>query len=275
MRVDPPWALGHQQDPRYLAWLGAQPDLSGGFFSDIQQQLPAIRALVGVFTGSLPFSNPGASTMANGFDWGGDMPGAGGGGVIGSPDTTPVGDTVDPTTGITTGPGEIFTGIQQVLGTGGGVGGVPDFGGGQMIPTAGSAAAMGTVGGLAMRMSSIVAGAILKLKQTIGGGGFLTASGISAFGAKTWRALSAWAAKNPAVSIISILVSLGLTVEEAAHFMAWGTSRRRRHRARGITPRDMRTTRRTMIKVISMSQKLRELCVAVPHRARTRRTRRA
>jgi hypothetical protein len=116
-------------------------------------------------------------------------------------------------------------------------------------------------------MSSIVAGAILKLKQSLGGGGFLTAAGISSFGAKTWTTLTSWAAKNPAVSVISMLVSLGLSVEEAAHFLAWGATKKRKRRHRGISYRDMRTTRRTMVKIIHMSQRLRELCGAVPHRA--------
>jgi hypothetical protein len=197
--------------------------------------------------------------------WGGD--------VIGSPDTTPVGDTVDPNTGIMTGGADtVFSGISNVLGSGVlSGGGMSDTG--SLLRTAMGAQAMGSVGGLAVRMSNIVAGAILKLKQTLGGGGFLTAGGLSSFGAKTWRALSAWATKNPTVSIISILVSLGLTIEEAAHFMAWGTTRSKRRRHRGITARDMRTTRRTMVKVINMSQKLRQLCVAVPHRIAHRRAR--
>jgi hypothetical protein len=132
---------------------------------------------------------------------------------------------------------------------------------GEMIPT------MGAGVGLALRgMSQVVAGAILKLKQVMGGGGFLTAGGIGAFGARTWSALTAWAAKNPSMSVISLLVSLGLTVEEAAHFLAWGSTHKRRRRHRGISYRDMRTTRRTMGRVISMSQQLRALCGAVPHR---------
>jgi hypothetical protein len=175
---------------------------------------------------------------------------------------------------------------------GGFAGGMPDLSGitsvggaiGGMVPTASTAsaspvaAAMGAGAGLALRgMSQMVAGAILKLKQVIGGGGFLTAGGLASFGAKTWQAVTSWAAKNPGLSVISFLVSLGLTVEEAAHFLAWGTTRKRRHRRRGISYRDMRTTKRTMSRVISMSHQLRALCVAVPHRtfhrAAARRTR--
>jgi hypothetical protein len=118
-----------------------------------------------------------------------------------------------------------------------------------------------------MRVPQIVAGAILKLKQALGGGGFLTAGGIASFGSKTWTALTSWAARNPGLSVISTLVGLGLTVEEAAHFLAWGATRKRRRRHRGISYRDMRTTRRTMSRVISMGAQLRALCGAVPHRS--------
>lgn len=155
-----------------------------------------------------------------------------------------------------------------VVSTVGGIVGASQGGG--MVPTGGAAAVVGAgaaVGGLALRgMSQIVAGAILKLKQTLGGGGFLTASGIGAFGARTWAALTGWATRNPGLSVISTLVGLGLTVEEAAHFLAWGAVHKRRRRHRGISYRDMRTTRRTMSRVISMSHQLRALCGAVPHR---------
>jgi hypothetical protein len=153
----------------------------------------------------------------------------------------------------------------SIASTVGGISGASQGGG--LIPTTGTAAAMGTVGGLAMRVPQIVAGAILKLKQALGGGGFLTAGGIASFGSKTWTALTGWAARNPGLSVISTLVGLGLTVEEAAHFLAWGATRKRRRHRRGITWRDMRTTRRTMGRVISMSQQLRALCGAVPHRS--------
>lgn len=141
-------------------------------------------------------------------------------------------------------------------------------GGGSLVRTAAPVAAA-AVGGLAMArgISSIVAGAILKLKQAMGGGGFLTAGGIASFGSRTWQALTSWAARNPGLSVISTLVGLGLTVEEAAHFLAWGATRRRKKHRRGISWRDMRTTKRTMGRVISMSQQLRALCGAVPHRS--------
>jgi|SRR2546427_4865018 len=156
--------------------------------------------------------------------------------------------------------------LGSVVSTVGGLAGASQGGG--MIPT-GAAAAVGAAGvaagGLALRsMSQIVAGAILKLKQSLGGGGFLTAGGIASFGARTWQALTSWATRNPGLSVISTLVGLGLTVEEAAHFLAWGAVRKRRRRHRGISYRDMRTTRRTMSRVISMSHQLRVLCGAAP-----------
>jgi hypothetical protein len=146
-------------------------------------------------------------------------------------------------------------------------------GGMMTVGAPGVAAAAAAGAGLALRMPQIVAGAILKLKQALGGGGFLTAGGIASFGARTWSALTSWAARNPGLSVISTLVGLGLTVEEAAHFLAWGATKRRRRHRRGITYRDMRTTKRTMGRVISMSQQLRSLCGAVPHRSYSHRHR--
>lgn len=174
-------------------------------------------------------------------------------------DYTPVDDTtIDPGFGAG-GPDVDLSGAlnlgTSLLSSGGGVG--------SLIRTAGSAQAMGAVsavGGIALRMSSIVAGAILKLKQTLGGGGFLTAAGIASFGRKTWAALSSWSARNPSVSIISTLVGLGLTVEEAAHFISWGVTHRRKRRARGITGTDLRTTGRTIRKLTRYQQMLRTFC---------------
>jgi hypothetical protein len=62
------------------------------------------------------------------------------------------------------------------------------------------------------------------------------------------------------MTVITLLLGLGLTAEEAAHFLAWGSQRRRRRRGRGISGRDLRTTTRTMRKVIRISAAMRELC---------------
>src|SRR6266478_305254 len=189
-------------------------------------------------------------------------------------DTLPPDVTVDPQTGdvvlTDTGAGGADTVFDPgALDLGGLTSVAHAIGGGGMMRTGGAGAALGAAGvvagGLTLRaMSQIVAGAILKLKQALGGGGFLTASGIASFGARTWSAITQWAARNPGLSVISTLVGLGLTVEEAAHFLAWGATHKRRRRRRGISYRDMRTTRRTMGRVISMAQQLRALCGAVP-----------
>lgn len=176
-------------------------------------------------------------------------------------DFTPIDDTT-PSVEILQGGADVNLGtVGQVVGALGG-------GSGNFVRTGGAAAALGGAalvgGGLALRMSQVVAGAILKLKQAMGGGGFLTAGGIASWGAKTWEALTSWAVRNPGLSVISTLVGLGLTVEEAAHFLAWGATRKRRKRRRGISYRDMRTTRRTMSRVLSMSAQLRALCGAAP-----------
>jgi len=156
--------------------------------------------------------------------------------------------------------------LGSVVSTVGGLAGASQGGGLMPVGAAGALGAGAVVaGGLGLRaMSQIVAGAILKLKQSLGGGGFLTASGIASFGARTWSALTSWAARNPGLSVISTLVGLGLTVEEAAHFLAWGATRKRKRHRRGISYRDMRTTRRTMSRVISMSHQLRVLCGGAP-----------
>jgi hypothetical protein len=121
--------------------------------------------------------------------------------------------------------------------------------------------------GLAARMSAQALSAIVKLSQKLGG-----ASGsVVGYGRKTWAALSGWAARNPGVSLMSTLVSLGLTVEEAAHFIAWGATSKRKRRTRGISGRDLKTTRRTMRKFHSLQVMFSHACAGV----RTRRTRKA
>lgn len=183
-----------------------------------------------------------------GYDWSGGEFGGGSGGDI----YTPVGDTtVDP--GFYGGPDINLSSLGNLIPGGG------------MMQT-GAAQAMGAVGmagGLAVRMSSIVAGAILKLKQTLGGGGFLTAGGIASFGRKTWSVLSSWAARNPSVSIISTLVGLGLTVEEAAHFISWGVTHKRKRRARGISGADLKRTGRTIRTLTRYHHMLRSFCGGV------------
>jgi len=134
----------------------------------------------------------------------------------------------------------------------------------------GTMPAMGMIS-MGARMAPAVFNAIVKLSQRLGGAG----RSVAGYGARVWAQLSSWAAKNPGVSLVSLLVSLGLTVEEAAHFIAWGTAHKRHARGRGISSRDLRTTRRTVRKVISMQRNLAQLCGGMPHRVHHRRQHRA
>jgi len=164
---------------------------------------------------------------------------------------------------------------------------IPDWGGiGSMIPninfpsSAGGGAMVtqtGAMGGAAMalgagavalgaRIAPAVFNAIVKLSARLGG-----ASGsVLGYGRRVWGQLSAWAAKNPGVSMISMLVSLGLTVEEAAHFISWGVTSKRRKRGRGISARDVKTTRRTMRKLRSLNHLIATACTTA-HFGRRRR----
>lgn len=268
------WMGVSRATPEYAAWLAAQPDVSGSGLLNDALNSPVLWVAeniilpgVGMVTGGPPSEAPPTQEdppMANGNGFGGVDPW--GAGEFGTTDPYPT-DTWGsggPDVNLPSDFG-LPTDIGNIVSTVGGISGASQGGG--LVPTAQTASAMGAVGGLAMRVPQIVAGAILKLKQALGGGGFLTAGGIASFGSKTWTALTSWAARNPGLSVISTLVGLGLTVEEAAHFLAWGATRKRRRHRRGISYRDMRTTRRTMSRVLSMGQQLRALCGAVPHRS--------
>jgi hypothetical protein len=128
----------------------------------------------------------------------------------------------------------------------------------------GAAAAVGAgVVGLGARIAPQVFNAIVKLSARLGG----ATGSVIGYGRRVWGQLSGWAAKNPGVSMISLLVSLGLTVEEAAHFISWGATTKRRRRARGITGRDVKTTRRTMRKLRSLNHLIATTCAPlVRHR---------
>src|SRR6266850_2590303 len=120
----------------------------------------------------------------------------------------------------------------------------------------GAAAAVGA-GAMAMgaRLAPTVFNAIVKLSQRLGGAG----TSVVGYGRKVWGQLSSWSAKNPGVSLIATLTSLGLTVEEAAHFVAWGATHKRKRRTRGISGRDVRICRRTIRKLVSMTHLLAQL----------------
>lgn len=134
---------------------------------------------------------------------------------------------------------------------------IPDFGpitGQGSIAAAGGTTAMATVpatiGGIGSSLASIIQALYVRLGGTAA---FTTMGSFAARGKVIWQALSAWAAKNPSVSLVSMLVSLGLTAEQAAQFIGWGATKGRRRRRRGgVSGRDIRTTRRTIRKIDRM-----------------------
>lgn len=125
-----------------------------------------------------------------------------------------------------------------------------------------TAVPLGAIGGAIVRLPQIVAVAIFKLWQRLRGvrAGTITESALSRYGARTWSQITRWVRANPGSSAIVLLTGLGLTVHEAAHFLAWGATRRARHRRRGVSARDLRNARRTMRTVLGMARQLRELC---------------
>lgn len=144
----------------------------------------------------------------------------------------------------------------------------------KVITGAGAAAAGAAVIGVG-RMSNNVIIALMKLRTALTGmSGNITPGALAAFGSKTWSSLAAWARANPTTSVLGILTALGLTAEEAATFLGWGATKKMRGQAgrrRGITSRDLKTTRRTMRRITSMARSLQHLCAAVPHRRRAAR----
>jgi hypothetical protein len=114
-------------------------------------------------------------------------------------------------------------------------------------------------------MAPQVFAAITKLSQKLGG----ASSSVAGYGRRVWQQLSTWAAKNPGVSLVATLTSIGLTVEEAAHFVSWGATHKRKRRTRGINGRDIRITRRTIRKLVSMTHLLGQLRGGGFHRSRS------
>jgi hypothetical protein len=78
-------------------------------------------------------------------------------------------------------------------------------------------------------------------------------------GGRVWASITAFAARNPGLNVLTLLLGLGLTAEEAAHFLAWGATKKRRRRGRGISAANLRITRRTIRKVVRISHDLRQL----------------
>lgn len=126
---------------------------------------------------------------------------------------------------------------EVVSGNGGGDGGV--------MPT------MGAVPVIAATLGN----AVLKLARVFGISAAASRTPL-AYARRIWTALTGWASRNPGVSLLSMLVSLGLTAEEAAHFLAWGATQKKRRRRGGITASQLRTTRRTMRTITRMYHSL-------------------
>ncbi len=145
--------------------------------------------------------------------------------------------------------------IQQVTG-------VPALlaNGGLAVPTAAPA----VVGAFGIRlMTQNIARAILKLATILGIPVALPS--LVRVGARLWRTMMTFARRHPAISILSMLTALGLTIEEAGEFLVWGQSKARRRRGRGISARDIRTCRRTMRRMAAFQ---RDMFRAAPRRRR-------
>lgn len=111
--------------------------------------------------------------------------------------------------------------------------------------------ALPAVVGGALRITARLASALARVAARLGFGA-LTATTVVRFGGRLYRSLTAFARRHPGISILSMLASLGMTAQEAAEFIAWGTTRRRRRRG-GISGRDIRTTRRTLRRIRSVA----------------------
>lgn len=137
--------------------------------------------------------------------------------------------------------------------------------GGLAVPTAGAAPAV--VGALGIRlMTQNAARAILKLATIFGIPVALNT--LARVGSRLWRTLIVFARRHPAISVLSMLTAMGLTVEEAGEFLMWGESTKRRRRGRGISARDIRTCRRTMRRMAAFQ---RDMFRAAPRRRGGRR----
>lgn len=125
---------------------------------------------------------------------------------------------------------------------------IPPVNGG-MMPVAGPGAGLIAAG---------VATAIGKLAQRLGMALSPTVASFTRVGRRIWGSITAFTARHPGTSAVAMLVALGLSVEEASEFLIWG-QRRRRRRRRGISAADLRTTKRTVRKVLNIVRDLRGL----------------
>jgi hypothetical protein len=113
-------------------------------------------------------------------------------------------------------------------------------------------------GGL-VKITQLLASAVFKLAERLGIPLAATTASVSRVGGRVWASITAFAARNPGLNVLTLLLGLGLTAEEAAHFLAWGATKKRRRRGRGISAANLRITRRTIRKVVRISHDLRQL----------------
>jgi hypothetical protein len=132
---------------------------------------------------------------------------------------------------------------------------VPALQSGGMMTDSGE---MVQTGGL-VKITELLASAVFKLAERLGIPLAATTASVSRVGGRVWASITAFAARNPGLNVLTLLLGLGLTAEEAAHFLAWGATKKRRRRTRGISAAALRTTRRTIRKVVRISHDLRLL----------------
>jgi len=134
--------------------------------------------------------------------------------------------------------------------------GVPSFLADPVVQTEGvalPAAAGGAIMGLTVTLARTIGRLAARLGIQV-----LSIAGLARVGSRIWRSLNVFARRHPSISLISMLAALGLTIEEASEFIAWGSTRRRRRRG-GISGRDMRTAKRTIRRIASFQHDLAHL----------------
>jgi len=116
-----------------------------------------------------------------------------------------------------------------------------------------AAAGAGVLMGLTRTLAITISRLAARLGITV-----LSVAGLGRVGSRIWRSLAVFARRHPNISLISMLTALGLTIEEASEFIAWGSTRKRRRRG-GISGRDLRISKRTIRRISSFQHDLASL----------------
>ena len=116
-----------------------------------------------------------------------------------------------------------------------------------------AAAGAGVIMGLTRTLALTISRLAARLGITV-----LSVAGLGRVGSRIWRSLAVFARRHPNISLISMLTALGLTIEEASEFIAWGSTRKRRRRG-GISGRDLRISKRTIRRISSFQHDLASL----------------